>query len=420
MPKRRKSETRDAEILAPVPVDVLDQFVREGPLTAAEVEVATRRFKKAIIERALGAELSHHLGYAAGAPKPEDTTNHRNGMSGKTVLTDDGPLPIEVPRDRAGTFEPQLIGKHERRFTGLDDKILALYARGLTVREIQAFLHEMYAVDVSPDLISTVTDAVLAEVTAWQTRPLETLYPVVFFDALRVKIRDEGVVRSKAVYLALGVLADGTRDILGVWIEQTEGAKFWMKVFTELKTRGCEDILIAVTDGLKGMSEAIEAIFPATTRQTCLVHLMRQSLDLASWKERKALAAALRPIYTAPHAEAAAEALTTFEASAWGQRFPTIGKMWRRTWTAVIPFFAFAPDIRRVIYTTNALESVHARIRKVIKTRGHFPTDDAATKLIWLALRNITADWRRPAHHWRAAMNQFAILYEDRFTKVLV
>ena len=420
MPRKRKSETQTAEILAPVPIEVLDQFVREGPLTAAEVEAATRRFKKAIIERALGAELSHHLGYAPGEARPTATANHRNGSSGKTVLTDDGPLPITVPRDRAGTFEPQLIGKHERRFTGLDDKILALYARGLTVREIRAFLHEMYGVEVSPDLISTVTDAVVAEVAAWQTRPLEPLYPVVFFDALRVKIRDEGVVRSKAVYLALGVLADGTRDILGVWIEQTEGAKFWMKVFTDLKTRGCDDILIAVTDGLTGMADAVEAVYPATTRQTCLVHLMRQSLDLASWKERKALAAALRPIYTAPDADQAADALAGFEAGAWGQRFPTIGKMWRRVWTAVIPFFAFPPEIRRVIYTTNALESVHARIRKVIKTRGHFPTDEAATKLIWLALRNIMVDWRRPAHHWRTAMNQFAILYDDRFTKVLI
>lgn len=420
MPRKRKSETRTAEILAPVPPAVLDQFVREGPLTALEVEQVTRRFKKAIIERALGAELTHHLGYAEGGAKPEGTTNHRNGTSGKTVLTDDGPMPIEVPRDRAGTFEPQLIGKHERRFTGFDDKILALYARGLTVREIQAFLLEMYATEVSPDFISTVTDAVLAEVMAWQTRPLEALYPVVFFDALRVKIRDEGVVRSKAVYLALGVLADGTKDILGVWIEQTEGAKFWMKVFAELKTRGCDDILIAVTDGLKGMTEAIEAVYPATTRQTCLVHLMRQSLELANWKERKALAAALRPIYTAAHADAASEALAAFEAGAWGQRFPTIGKAWRRVWTSVIPFFAFPPEVRRVIYTTNALESVHAQVRKIIKTRGHFPTDDAAIKLIWLALRNITADWRRPAHHWRQAMNQFAILYEDRFTKAIV
>jgi putative transposase len=420
MPPKRKNETRIAKILAPVPLDVLDQFVREGPLTAAEVEAATRRFKKAIIERALGAELTHHLGYAAGEPKPDDRTNHRNGVSDKTVLTDDGPLPIEVPRDREGTFAPQLIPKHERRFTGLDDKILALYARGLTVREIQAFLTEMYGVEVSPDLISSVTDAVLAEVHAWQTRPLEPLYPVVFFDALRVKIRDEGTVRSKAVYLALGVLVDGTRDILGVWIEQTEGAKFWMKVFTELKTRGCHDILIAVTDGLKGMTEAIEAVYPATTRQTCLVHLMRHSLELANWKERKPLAAALRPIYSAPSADAAAAALATFEEGPWGQRFPTIGKAWRREWASIIPFFAFPPDVRRAIYTTNALESVHRSIRKVIKTRGHFPTDDAATKLIWLALRNITADWRRPAHHWRAAMNQFAILYEERFTRAMI
>jgi transposase-like protein len=419
MPRKHRSKTQDAEALAPVPVQVLDQFVREGPLTAAEVEAATRRFKKALIERALGAELSHHLGFAPGEAKPDATTNHRNGSSGKTVLTDDGPVAIAIPRDRQGTFEPQLIPKHARRFTGFDDKIIALYARGLTVREIQAFLAEMYATEVSADLISAVTDAVVAEVTAWQSRPLEPLYPVVFFDALRVKIRDAGVVRSKAMYLALAVLVDGTRDILGVWIAQTEGAKFWMQVFADLKTRGCEDILIAVTDGLAGMSEAIEAVYPATTRQTCLVHLLRQSLDLASWKDRKALAAALRPIYTAPNAELAAAALAAFEVGPWGQRFPTIGKMWRRVWTAVIPFFAFPPDVRRVLYTTNALESVHARIRKIIKTRGHFPHDDAATKLIWLAVRNITAEWRRPVHRWRAAMNQFAILYEDRFTKGL-
>jgi putative transposase len=255
MPRKAKPRAPRAP-LAPVPADVLDQFVGQGPLTPEELDAVVRRFKKAVLERALGGELTHHLGYAPGAGKPEETTNHRNGRSGKTVLTDDGPLPIDVPRDREGTFEPRLIGKHERRFTGFDDKILALDARGLTVREIQAFLAELYAVDVSPDLISTVTDAVVTEVTAWQARPLEPMYPVVFFDALRVKIRDEAVVRSKAGYLALAVLPDGTRDILGIWIEQTEGAKFWMKVFTDLKTRGCLDILIAVTDGLKGMSEA--------------------------------------------------------------------------------------------------------------------------------------------------------------------
>jgi putative transposase len=332
-------------------------------------------------------------------------------------VTDDGPLTLDIPRDRAGTFEPQLIPKHARRFTGFDDKILALYARGMTVRDIQAFLLEMYAVEVSPDLISTVTDAVLSEVTAWQTRSLEAMYPVVFFDALRVKMRDEAVVRTKAVYLALGILPDGSRDILGVWIEQTEGAKFWMKVFSDLKTRGCQDILIAVTDGLKGMPEALAAIYPQTTLQTCIVHLLRHSLDFATWNTRKPLAAALRPIYTAPTAEAAHAALEAFAAGPWGTRFPTVAASWRRAWTQVIPFFAFPPEVRRVIYTTNTLENVNRQLRKTLKTRGHFPNDEAATKLIWLALRNVMADWSRPAPAWKAAMNQFAILYEDRFTQ---
>src|SRR5215203_3054643 len=415
MPRKPKSFTSEAP-LAPIPSEILDQFVRQGPLTPEALDAVVRRFKKAIIERALGGELTHHLGYAVGGAKPEATTNHRNGTSGKTVLTDDGTLSIEVPRDRAGTFEPRLIGKHERRFTGFDDKVIALYARGLTVREIQAFLGEMYGVAVSPDLISTVTDEVVVEVTAWQARPLEPMYPVVFFDALRVKIRDEAVVRCKAVYLALAVLPDGSRDVLGIWIEQTEGAKFWLKVFTDLKTRGCHDMLIAVTDGLTGMSEALGTAYPATTLQTCLVHLIRNSLDFANWKERKPLAAALRPIYTAASADAALSALDAFEHGPWGVRFPTVVAAWRRAWTYVIPFFAFPPDVRRVIYTTNALESVHARVRKIIKTRGHFPTDDAATKLLWLALRNITATWVRGARTWKDAMNQFAILYGDRFT----
>jgi putative transposase len=419
MRRKRKSLTPDAP-LAPVPSEILDQFVRQGPISHEELEAAVRRFKKAIIERALGGELTHHLGYPPGGTKPEDTSNHRNGTGGKTVLTDDGPLSIAVPRDREGSFEPRLIGKHERRFAGFDEKILALYARGMTVREIQGFLAEMYAVEVSPDLISTVTDAVIAEVTAWQTRPLEPMYPVVFFDALRVKIRDEATVRSKAVYLALAVLPDGTRDILGIWIEQTEGAKFWMKVFTDLKTRGCADILIAVTDGLKGMSEALAAVYPATTLQTCIVHLIRHSLDFANWKERKPLAAALRSIYTAASAEAASTALDAFARGPWGTKFPTVVASWRRVWTHVIPFFAFPPDVRRVIYTTNALESVHAQLRKIIKTRGHFPTDEAATKLLWLALRNITAKWEQGPRFWKLAMNQFAIMYEGRFTKPVV
>ena len=414
---RSKRVPKTAEVLAPVPDAILNQFAPEGMLTAADVEAATRRFKKALLERALGAELGHHLAQEADATAPEAPANHRNGSSAKTVLTDDGALPLAIPRDRHGTFTPVLIPTHQRRFTGFDDKILALYARGLTVRDIRAFLHEMYAVDVSPDLISTVTDAVQQEVAAWQTRPLEPMYPVVFFDALRVKMRDEAVVQSKAVYLALAILPDGTRDILGLWVEQTEGAKFWMKVFADLQARGCRDILIAVTDGLTGMGEALEAVYPRTTWQTCVVHLIRRSLAYANWKERKPFAAALRPIYTAPTAEAAGAALTAVEAGPWGRRFPTVMAAWRRAWPQVIPFFAFPPDIRRTIYTTNALENVNRQIRKATKTRGHFPTDDAAIKLIWLALRNIAKGWDRGERYWKVAMNQFAVLYGDRFER---
>ena len=414
MPRTPKKPT---EKLPPVADAVLDQFGPAAGMSMDQIDAATRRLKAALVERMLGGELTHHLGYTPGGTRPDETPNHRNGTTPKTVLTDDGPVALAVPRDRAGTFAPILVPKHARRLPGFDDKVLALYARGLPTREIQKFLNEIYAIDVSPDLISEVTDAVVAEVTAWQARPLEAMYPVVFFDALRVKIRDESVVRSKAVYLALAVLPDGTRDILGIWIEQTEGAKFWLKVFNDLKTRGCADIIIAVTDGLKGMPEALAVAYPATTLQTCIVHLIRNSLDLAGWQDRKALAVALRAIYTAASADAASAALDTFAAGPWGRRFPTIVKMWRQAWQHIIPFFAFPPEVRRVIYTTNALESVHARVRRVIKTRGHFPTDAAATKLIWLALRNIMAGWSKAAHHWRAAMNQFAILYEDRFLK---
>src|SRR5215210_2233420 len=412
---QKANAAAQAAVLPTIPPELIDQLVK-GPMTAEAVEDASRAFKKALIERALGAEMSHHLGYAAGADKPAMATNHRNGKSAKTVLTDDGPVRIEVPRDRAGEFEPKLIGKHERRFTGFDDKIIAMYARGMTVREIQGFLSEMYGTDITPDFISGVTDAVAAEVMAWQSRPLEPMYPVIFFDALRVRIREDNVVRNKAIYLALGVRRDGTREILGLWIDNTEGAKFWMKVFNDLKTRGTHDILIAVTDGLKGMAEALAVVYPAATLQTCIVHLIRNSLDYASWKQRRELAAAIKPIYTALSAEAAEAELAAFEAGLWGQKFPTVSSSWRRAWTNVIPFFAFPPAVRRVIYTTNAIESVNSQLRKIIKTRGHFPSDEAASKLIWLALRNITADWGRAAPNWKTAMNQFAILYQDRFT----
>ena len=413
--KHKKSDKFPGVAGVTIPPELLDQLVK-GPMTAEEVQAACLSFKKALIERAMGGELSHHLGYRPGEARPEGQDNHRNGTTAKTVLTEDGPVRVEVPRDRDGSYEPILIPKHERRFTGFDDKIIAMYARGMTVREIQGFLAEQYGTEVSPEFISTVTDEVMAEVTAWQNRPLEPMYPVIFFDALRVKIREDAVVRNKAVYLALGVLPDGTRDVLGIWIEQTEGAKFWLKVFNDLKTRGVGDILIAVVDGLKGLAEAIEVAFPKTTVQTCIVHLIRSSLDYTGYRDRKPVAAALRPIYAAPSAEAAQEALADFEAGPWGRKYPTIVQSWQRAWTHVIPFFAFPPAVRRVIYTTNAIESLHMQLRKIIKTRGHFPSDDAALKLLWLALRNVLADKVRSAKEWKEAMNQFAIVYGERFT----
>ncbi len=416
MPSKRETSEAAVPFEAPLPPEVLDRLVK-GPMTPAEVQSLCRALKKAVLERAIGAELTHHLGYAPGAARPPGQDNQRNGTSGKTVLTDDGPVRIDVPRDRGGSFEPQLIPKHERRFTGFDDKIIAMYARGMTVREIQAFLAEMYGTEVSPEFISTVTDEVMGEIAAWQSRPLEPLYPVLFFDALRVKIRDEALVRNKAVYLALAILPDGSRDVLGIWIEQTEGAKFWLKVFNDLKTRGVQDILIAVVDGLKGLPEAIEAVFPTTTVQTCIVHLLRDSLRFTNYQDRKRVSAALRPIYTAPSAAAAEVALAEFEGGPWGHKYPTIAPIWRRAWERVIPFFAFPPEIRRVIYTTNVIESLHMRLRKIIKTRGHFPNDDAAIKLLWLALRNVLANKLRSTYDWKAVMSQFAIVFGDRFTR---
>ena len=409
-------ETVEAGSPVAIPAALLDELVK-GPMSAADVQSISLAFKKALIERAMGAELTHHLGYRDGDAPPAEQANYRNGHSQKTVLTEDGPVRIAVPRDRDGAFAPILIPKHARRFTGFDDKIIAMYARGMTVREIQGFVREQYGTEVSPDFISRVTDAVLSEVTAWQQRPLEPLYPVIFFDALRVKIRDDGGVKNKAVYVALGVLADGSREVLGLWIEQTEGAKFWLKVFNDLRTRGVQDVLIAVVDGLTGLVDAITTAFPQTTVQTCIVHLLRNSLAFTSWKDRKPLAAALRPIYTAVSADAARDALTTFAAGAWGQRFPTVVAQWERHWPQVIPFFTFPPAVRRVIYTTNAIESLHMRLRKIIKSRSHFPSDEAAIKLLWLALQTMHGHTTRSAKAWHEAMNQFAIFYGDRFTR---
>jgi putative transposase len=415
MPKTKDDVTLSGVEIKP---ELLDEFFKHyrGP---ADFNILFKQLKKAIIERAMSAELTHHLGYAKGEDKPEGHRNHRNGTTPKTLLTEDGEMPIEMPRDRDGSFEPQLIPKGERRFTGFDEKIIAMYARGMTVREIQGYLEEMYGVLVSPDLISQVTDAIVEEVREWQNRPLERIYPVIFFDALRVKIRDEGSVKNKAVYLALAILPDGTKDILGIWIEQSEGAKFWLKVMTEIKNRGTQDILVAVVDGLKGFPEAIQTIFPETHIQTCIVHLIRHSLDYASWKDRKGLAGELKIIYRAVDAEAARAALDAFDEGPWGRKYPPIAAAWRRQWEQVIPFFSYPPEVRKIIYTTNAIESLHMQLRKIIKTRGHFPTDEAALKLIYLALRNITKEWKMSAREWKAAMNQFAILFPERFTPQL-
>lgn len=395
--------------------EILDQLL-SGGLKSEDLTAENglfRRLKKALLERALGAELTHHVGYEKGDPAGRGSGNSRNGTSSKTLLTDDGEIQIEVPRDRAGTFDPVIVAKGQTRFEGFDEKIISLYARGMTVREIQGHLAEIYGTEVSPDLISKVTDAILDEVRDWQSRPLETIYPIVFFDALRVKIRDEGLVKNKAVYVVLGIKPSGEKEVLGLWIEQSEGAKFWLKVMNDLKNRGVADILIAVVDGLKGFPEAITSSFPQTLVQTCIVHLIRNSLAFVSWKDRKTIMPSIKAIYHAENADAALQRLEAFEAE-WGKRYPAIGQAWRRVWQHVVPFFAFAPEIRKMIYTTNAVEALNRSLRKIIKTRGSFPTDEAAMKLLYLAIKNAGVHWRRPIA-WTAAMSQFAIQFGDRF-----
>jgi putative transposase len=397
-----------------IPADVLDQLLAGGDAAAALQQGGLLdSLKKALAERALNAEMDHHLGH------DEQAGNNRNGYGRKTVVTETGKIEIEVPRDRQGSFDPQLIAKYQRRFPGFDDKIVSMYARGMSTREITGHLRELYGIDVSPDLISTVTDAVLEEVAAWQARPLDPAYPLVFFDAIRVKIRDEGMVRNKAIHIALGVLADGTKVVLGLWIEQNEGAKFWLRVMNELKNRGVEDIMLAVVDGLKGFPEAITAVFPETIVQTCIVHLLRNSMDFVSWKDRKPLASALKGIYRAVDAKAAEEALTAFEASEWGRRYPAIGQSWRRVWGEVIPFFAFPDEVRRIVYTTNAIEALNAQLRRAVRTRGHFPSDDAATKLLYLILNRSEKEWKMPPREWSMAKAQFAVIFGERFIKAM-
>jgi len=404
--RRQQSEFSD---------EALDALIGDTK-TPEDLEALFRRMKKALAERILGAELTHHLGYGPGDAKPAEQANHRNGTTPKTVLTDDDTVTLEIPRDRAGTFEPQLVPKHVRRLPGFDQKVLSLYARGMTVREIQGHLEELYQIEIAPSVISTVTDAVVEEVTQWQQRPLEAVYPVVLFDCLRVKIRDEGLVKNKAVYLALAVDRAGRKDVLGLWIEQTEGAGFWLRVMTELKSRGVEDILITLIDGLTGFPDAIHAVFPQAQIQHCVVHLVRRSLGYVPHRDRKRVAGELRTIYRAPTEAAALTALRQFAESPLGIRFPTIAPIWQRHWEYVRPVFAYPPGIRRLLYTTNAIESLHMQLRKITKARGHFPTDEAAAKLLYLAIRNIIAKWRNARHHWTEALTHFAQLFGDRIT----
>ena len=371
-----------------------------------------KRLTKRLVEGALGAEMTHHLGYEKHAAAGQGSGNSRNGVSPKTLKGDFGQVVIATPRDRDGSFEPKIVGKHQRRFTGFDDKILSMYARGMSTREIQGHLEEIYKVEVSASLISEVTDAVLEDVKAWQNRPLENLYPVLFLDALMVKMRHDGRVENRAVYVAIGIDLQGQKDVLGLWTSANEGAKFWLQVLTDLRNRGVKDVFIACVDGLKGFPQAIETVFPQAQVQLCIVHLTRASLNYVNWKERKAVAADLKAIYradTAPQAEQELQNLS----DKWGARYPTIEPIWRRNWERVTPFFAFPAEIRRIIYTTNAVESLNMSLRKIIKTRGAFPSEEAGMKLLFMALSNIVKRWET-VQHWKEAMARFTLLWEDR------
>ncbi|NOZ66927.1 MAG: IS256 family transposase [Alphaproteobacteria bacterium] len=396
--------------------EIIDELLKDykNPEDLLGDDGIFKSLKKALVERALSAELTDHLGYEAHEPKGRKSGNSRNGHGKKRVTGEDGEMTITVPRDRDASFAPQIIKKGQRRFDGFDDKIISMYARGMSVREIRGHLEELYGVEVSPDLISRVTDEVMDEVREWQFRPLDEVYPIIIFDALRVKIRDEGTVRNKAIYLALGFTMGGHKEVLGLWIEQTEGAKFWLRVMNEIKNRGVNDVFITVVDGLKGFPDAITAVFPEASVQTCIVHMIRGSLRYVGWKERKAVAADLKAIYSAPTDEAALAQLETFDEK-WGDKFPAIAESWRRNWEQVIPFFAYPTEVRKIIYTTNAIESLNMSLRKIIKNRGHFPNDDAATKLLYLALRNAAKKWTMPSRTWKQALNQFAVLFHDRF-----
>jgi len=401
-----------------VPKELLDSLLADyrKPEDLIGEHGLLKQLTKLLVEKALEAEMADHLGHGKNEPVENPAGNTRNGKSKKTLKGEFGELPIEIPRDRHGTFEPQLIPKHQTRWTGFDDKILSLYARGMTVREIQSHLEEMYGTEVSPTLISSVTDAVIDEVKAWQSRPLDALYPIVYLDCIHVKVRD-GSVRVKAVYLAIGINMSGEKEVMGLWIAQTEGAKFWLQVVTELKNRGVQDIFIACVDGLKGFPEAIEAVYPHAAVQLCIVHMVRNSLNYVSWKMRAEVAADLKRIYTCATADEAEQMLGEFE-DKWDDAYLPISQSWRRNWARIIPFFDYPPEIRKVIYTTNAIESVNMSLRKITKNRGSFPSDEALLKLFFLALRNISKKWTMPIRDWKAALTRFTIQFEDRMNNL--
>lgn len=400
-----------------IPTELLDTLLSgyQSPEDLIGENGLLKQLTKALVERALEAEMTEHLGHAKHEAVTNSSGNARNGKSRKTLKGDFGELPIEIPRDRHGSFEPQIVAKHQTRWTGFDDKIISLYARGMTVREIQSHLEELYGAEVSPSLISSVTDAVADEVKAWQSRPLEPIYPIVYLDCIHVKVRDTGAVRVKAVYLAIGINLNGEKEVLGLWIAQTEGAKFWLQVVTEMKNRGVQDIFIACVDGLKGFPEAIETVYPQTAVQLCIVHLVRNSLNYVSWKMRKQVADDLKRIYQSATVAEAEQKLEEFETQ-WNDAYPSIAQIWRRNWDRIIPFFDYPPEIRRIIYTTNAIESVNMSLRKITKNRASFPSDEALAKLFYLALMNISKKWTMPLHDWKAALNRFSIQFEDRMT----
>jgi putative transposase len=399
-----------------IPKEFLDALMAgyEKPEDLTGPDGILRQLTRAVMERALEAEMTEHLGYEKHDPAGRGSGNSRNGTGSKTLKTETGEFSIEVPRDRNGEFEPQLIKKRQTHFAGFDEKIVSLYARGMTVREIQGHLEELYGVEVSPDLISRVTDVVIEEVKGWQNRPLDRVYPILYLDALIIKVRDQGTVSNKSAYLAIGVTTEGKKEVLGLWLEINEGAKFWLKIMTELKSRGVGDILVVCCDGLKGFPEAIEAVFPKATVQTCIVHMIRNSIRFVTWKDQRALVSALKPIYRADTAEAADEALSAFERTELSRRYPMIAKSWRANWERIIPFLSFPVQMRKAVYTTNAIESLNFQLRKIIKSRGHFPSDEAAIKLLYLALIRAERRWKKPAHDWKDAYQQLAIQFEGR------